>query len=162
MIISIDPGLTGAVAVFRNGELKEVFDIPITAKTNGKGKQVNASLLASMIAETCNLQMYKIEKAVIERVHAMPGQGVTSVFGFGRTLGVIEGILATFKISVEWTTPQKWKKQQGIIGKDKDAARTLVIEKYPNNVDLFKRKKDIGRADAVLIGLSYIELCEHS
>ncbi len=151
MIISIDPGLTGAVAVFHDC-LIDVIDMPVSAKTNGKGLQVNAALLSKEIRE-----LNFIDKAIIERVTAMPGQGVTSMFGFGRTLGVIEGVLAAHTIPVEWVTPQKWKKFHGLIKKDKDAARTLVIEKYPDKTDRFKRKKDIGRADAVLIGLSVIE-----
>ena len=149
MIISIDPGLTGAAAIFdSHNDLFDVFDMPISAKTSGKGNQINAVLLAKEIGD------YAIHGDIIERVGAMPGQGVTSMFGFGRTLGVIEGILAGRNIPVEWITPQKWKKQMGLIGKDKDAARTLVIEKYPSMADTFKRKKDIGRADAVLIGLA--------
>ena len=148
MIISIDPGLSGAVAVFHD-KLIHVFDMPISAKTNGKGNQVNTVLLVKELRG-----LGKIDRVIIERVHAMPGQGVTSVFSFGRSLGVIEGICASFDIPVEWITPQKWKKIHGIVGKDKDASRTLVIEKYPEYVDWFKRKKDIGRADAVLIGLT--------
>ena len=148
MIISIDPGLTGAYAFFFDRDLVNVFDMPISAKANGKGNQLNAVLLSQ------NLDEWAIDKAIVERVHAMPKQGVTSVFGFGRTLGVIEGILAARNIPIEWITPQKWKKIHGIIGKDKDAARTLVIEQYPNKADWFKRKKDVGRADAVLIGLA--------
>jgi crossover junction endodeoxyribonuclease RuvC len=152
MIISIDPGLTGAIAVFAQGKLNKVEDIPTSAKTHGKGNQINATLLAAMI-----YYWPRIDKAIIERVGPMPKQGVTGVFGFGRSLGVIEGILASRLIPVEWVTPQKWKKYHGLIGKDKDASRTLVIEKYPDYADQFSRKKDIGRADAVLIGLSQLQ-----
>ena len=150
MIISIDPGLSGAVAVFSlAGELNTVFDIPTSAKTSGKGNQINAVLLAESVQ-----QWARVTKAIVERVHAMPGQGVTSMFGFGRSMGVIEGVLAAQNIPIDWITPQKWKKIHGLIGKDKDASRTLVIEKYPEKYEWFKRKKDIGRADAVLIGLT--------
>jgi crossover junction endodeoxyribonuclease RuvC len=153
VIISIDPGLGGAIAVlFENGDIYAVHDMPISAKTNGKGNQVNAALLSEILGGYVDL----VDKVIIERVHAMPGQGVTSVFGFGRSLGVVEGVCAALGFSVEWITPQKWKKKFSLIGKDKDAARTFVIEKYPNELDLFKRKKDIGGADAVLIGSSVI------
>lgn len=152
MIIGIDPGLTGALALLDDdGAISDVIDMPISAKTNGKGNQVNASLLAQIMA---SLSRLPIDVVVIERVHAMPGQGVTSVFGFGRSLGVVEGVAASCSLPVKWVTPQKWKKQFGLIGKDKDASRTLVIEQHPYKADLFKRKKDIGRADAVLIGLA--------
>jgi len=150
VIISIDPGLTGAVGYYTNlGNLVRIDDMPISAKTSGKGNQLNASALADIIGQA--------DTAIIERVHAMPGQGVTSVFGFGRSLGVIEGVLAANHVAIEWVTPQAWKKHFGLIGKDKDAARTLVIEKFPQHSEIFKRKKDVGRADAVLIGLFYLE-----
>ncbi len=152
MIISIDPGISGAVAVFKlTGELKTVFDMPVVSKTSGKGNQISAKLLNDSISNHA-----WVTQAVIERVGAMPGQGVTSMFGFGRSLGVIEGICAGQTIPVEWVTPQAWKKHFGLIGKDKDAARTLVIEKFPQYSELFKRKKDVGRADAVLIGLFHL------
>lgn len=154
MIIGIDPGLTGAVSVINpSGGLVNIFDMPISAKTNGKGNQINAGELSDFIDSADNKYLSPITEAVIERVHAMPGQGVTSVFSFGRSLGVVEGILASKDIPIRWVTPQKWKKSFGLIGKDKDAARTLVIEKFPEKRELFKRKKDIGRADAVLIAL---------
>lgn len=157
MIIGIDPGLTGAISVFNvSGDLYAVFDMPISAKTRGKGNQVNAGALADLVKSIDNGYLKPVTKAVIERVGAMPGQGVNSMFGFGRSLGVIEGILAANDIPVEWMTPQKWKKAAGLIGKDKDAARTLVVEKYPEHRELFKRKKDIGRADAVLIAQAFI------
>lgn len=155
MILGIDPGLSGAIALLdEEGEIIEIYDMPISAKTSGKGNQVNAYLLAGYIG-IVNADYSLNISAVIERVHAMPKQGVTSSFGFGRTLGVIEGVLASLSIPIEWVTPQKWKKQNGLIGKDKDAARTLCIERYPKHLELFKRKKDCGRADAVLIGFSH-------
>ena len=132
-----------------------VFDMPVTEKLSGKGKEVNAYLLADFMAE---MKVRDSEAmAVVERVGAMPGQGTTSMFGFGRSLGVIEGVLAGLGISVAWVTPQKWKKKFGLIKKEKDAARGLVLGMYPERSDLFARKKDGGRADAVLIGLSGIE-----
>ena len=154
MIIGIDPGLTGALVLMNNnGDIYEIADMPISAKTNGKGQQVNAVQLCELLQQ---FSRYKIDAVVIERVHAMPGQGVTSVFGFGRSLGVVEGVAAACCFPVKWVTPQNWKKKFSLIGKDKDASRTLVIERYPSHSELFKRKKDIGRADAVLIGLSEV------
>ena len=154
MIIGVDPGLTGAFALLDDeGGIEEVIDMPITAKTSGKGNQLNAALAADIMVQ---LTCFPIDAVVIERVGPMPGQGVTSMFGFGRSLGVVEGVAASCNLPVKWVTPQKWKKHFGLIGKDKDASRTLVIERFPTDSDLFKRKKDIGRADAVLIGLSQI------
>lgn len=155
MIISIDPGLTGAAALLDNdGDLIEVFDMPVSAKTSGKGNQVNAVLLSDFFREKIVAYGSEAIEFVIERVGPMPGQGVTGMFGFGRSLGVIEGSIAAYSKPVTWVTPQKWKKRFSLVGKDKDASRTLVLEKFPNQSELFKRKKDAGRADAVLIGLS--------
>jgi len=81
----------------------------------------------------------------------MPGQGVSSVFSFGKSAGIIEGILAAEKIPMVLVTPQKWKKRAGIIGKEKDAARTLALQLYPQIASHLDRKKDVGRADALLI-----------
>jgi crossover junction endodeoxyribonuclease RuvC len=153
MIISIDPGVSGAIAVLRDdGDLIDVIDMPTSAKTRGKGNEVNAVLLGDYLRSVI-LNSGEIVRVAIEAVGAMPGQGVTSMFGFGRSLGVVEGVAAAFSLPVEYVTPQRWKKLHGLTGKDKDASRTLVLQKYPNHSDLFSRKKDNGRADAVLIGL---------
>ena len=87
----------------------------------------------------------------------MPGQGVTSMFNFGRSLGCIEGVISAYQINTQWVTPQAWKKHFGLLKKPKDAARTYVIDRFPTNLDLFKRKKDGGRADATLIALHGLE-----
>ena len=80
----------------------------------------------------------------------MPGQGVSSMFNFGMGYGAIQGVLAGLCVPLHLVTPQKWKKHQGLIGKDKDCARTLAQQLYPEAS--LARKKDIGRADAILIG----------
>ena len=154
MIIGIDPGQTGALAVLSGGGayLDLVFDMPVTTRLSGKGKEVNAYLLADFLLEMKQQGTEEL-KAVVERVHAMPGQGSTSMFNFGRSLGVIEGVLSGLNIPVQWVTPQAWKKKFGLIKKEKDAARALVLSMYPERSDLFSRKKDGGRADATLIGL---------
>ncbi len=159
MIIGIDPGLTGAIAVIDHGLIIEIHDMPVTAKNSGKGNQVNAGLLADLFEEIDGSYIdenYVVSSVVIERVGAMPGQGVSSMFSFGRSLGVVEGVIASKGWPVEWVTPQKWKKKFGLIGKDKDAARTLCIEQHPSDIGYFKRKKDIGRADALLIAKSIL------
>ena len=144
MILSIDPGQTGALVWM--GETIIIEDMPITERVSGKGKAVNPFLLNDLI------QTYPVEIAVLERVHAMTGQGVTSVFNFGEGYGVIQGVLAANNIRIEYVTPRVWKKHCGLIGKDKDAARTFAISHYPDCSDRLSRKKDIGRADALCIG----------
>jgi crossover junction endodeoxyribonuclease RuvC len=96
------------------------------------------------------IDMFKPEEAYIEKVFAMAGQGVTSVFSFGRSLGAIEGVIAARSIKTTLVTPQVWQKAMGVSG-GKDGARARAMEVFPWNVDLFKRVKDDGRADAALI-----------
>jgi len=142
MIIGIDPGNTGAIAFMTPaGHLVEVVDMPLMA--NGKKQQINGAQLKKII------DCYPVEAAVVEKVGAMPGQGVSSMFNFGMGFGVILGVLAGAGIPATMATPQAWKKAAGLIGKDKDMARTLAQQLYPEAQ--LGRKKDIGRADAILI-----------
>jgi len=153
MRLGIDPGLTGAIVLMAIDEIVKIWDMPVSAKTHGKGKQVNAFILNDIIQEAIDLSLAKDEKltATVEQVSAMPGQGVTSMFGFGRSFGVIEGVLAANNISTRLITPQRWKKQFNLTGKEKDASRTKAISLYPEVSHLLSRKKDNGRADAIFI-----------
>jgi crossover junction endodeoxyribonuclease RuvC len=147
-IIGIDPGLSGAVAVLTGTDSLSVFDMPtMTVERNGKAKrQVSASELAEIIYIMKNDDCH----VYCERVGAMAGQGVTSVFSFGRSFGMIEGILAAFKLPVTYVAPATWVKAVGR-GQGKDASRARAMEIFPNNQTDFKRVKDDGRADAALI-----------
>lgn len=147
MKISIDPGQTGAIAAMDNGMITALIDMPTMTRTHGKGQQVDPYALATALLEMGP----GITEAVMEQVGAMPGQGSTSMFNFGESVGVIKGVLGALQIPVRFVTPQKWKKAACLIGKDKDAARTLAIQLHPEVADLLTRKKDIGRADAVCI-----------
>lgn len=142
IVIGIDPGNTGAIAVLENDRFVDVFDMPLMA--NGKKQQVNAAALSKIFDDVPNHAV-----AVVERVSAMPGQGVSSMFNFGMGYGVIQGVLAAGGIPFTLVTPQVWKKRAGISGKDKGCARTLAQQLYP--FAPLSRKKDIGRADAILI-----------
>jgi len=145
--IGIDPGLSGAIAIISPESLK-IFDMPtMTLERNGKSKrQVSASELAEMLylysGRDCHVY--------VEKVSAMAGQGVTSVFSFGRSFGMIEGILAAFKMPVTFVPPATWVKAIGR-GQGKDASRARAMELFPSDQDQFKRVKDDGRADAALI-----------
>jgi crossover junction endodeoxyribonuclease RuvC len=88
--------------------------------------------------------------AFVEKVFAMAGQGVTSVFSFGRSLGVVEGVLTTMKIKTTLITPQTWQKRMAVTG-GKDGSRARAMELFPEQAQMFKRVKDDGRADAALI-----------
>jgi len=145
-IIGIDVGLNGAIAMMRGETLTGIVDMPTVSLTrNGKAKrQISIPELIAILDE------FKPEEAYCERVFAMSGQGVTSVFSFGRSLGAIEGVLAARLIKTTLVTPQTWQKAMGVTG-GKDGARARAMELFPHNVDYFRLKKHDGRADAALI-----------
>ena len=145
IFIGIDPGLNGAIAFFdlAKGHLS-VVDMPVVEVLRGgkKKREVSAQMLAQVIRlaeRPCT--------AVFERVNAMPGQGVTSVFSFGRSSGIVEGVLAALAIPTHIITPQVWQKATAVRG-GKDGARQRATELFPAYAGLFSRKKDDGRADA--------------
>lgn len=145
-IIGIDVGLNGAIAMMQGETLTGIFDMPcVTLDRNGKAKrQISIPELIQILDE------FKPDEAYIEKVFAMAGQGVTSVFSFGRSLGAIEGVIAARSIKATLITPQVWQKAMGVTG-GKDGARARAMELFPYNVDYFRLKKHDGRADAALI-----------
>jgi crossover junction endodeoxyribonuclease RuvC len=152
-IIGIDPGISGAIAIFKNGKLHDVFDMPTVEIASGK--TIKRHISAATLRNILELDMYQFSHVVIEKVGAMPGQGVTSMFNFGRSAGIIEGVVVGLKISHTYVTPQTWTKAVGRAA-GKDASRMRAMELFPAKADLFKRAKDDGRADAALIAYWYI------
>lgn len=145
-IIGIDPGLSGAIVLMRNGDPYEWLLMP-TMK-HGASNRVNGAAVRSALGSTTE---HISLLAVVEDVHAMPGQGVSSMYNFGHACGVVLGVLAAMEIPVKMVTPQLWKKRAGLIGKDKDAARTKAIQTWPGWVDLNTKAKGQAFADAALI-----------
>jgi len=150
--LGIDVGLNGAIALVVDGELVSVVDMPtVTLDRNGKAKrQVSVPELVQIVKD------FDPTEAYTERVFAMAGQGVTSVFSFGRSFGIIEGILAAYNIPATYVMPSVWTKGIGR-GLGKDASRARACELYPSHQKSFARVKDDGRADAVLIGAWYLK-----
>jgi crossover junction endodeoxyribonuclease RuvC len=155
IIFGIDPGLTGAIAVFMCGEFyskfEAVYDMPITPTGKGGSKvlnQVDAHALGQIIAKYTNNNIHVV--AYLERVHTMPLQGVASNGSLMHSLGVVEGALGMASIKTVMVTPQKWKKHWGLIGTAKSAAVDLAKKEFPESG--IKLKKHSGKADAVLIG----------
>jgi len=148
MIISVDPGKTGAIAALENGRITWVYDMPTMGRTHGKGQEIDPYELSSILL---NIKAGKDATVLIEQVGAMPGQGTTSMFHFGESVGVILGVCGALQLPVRRVRPQFWKKKAGLIGKDKDAARALAIQIHPEVSDMLTRKKDVGRAEAILI-----------
>lgn len=145
IIIGIDCGVTGAIAIL-DGQTAVVNDMPVA--TVGKTRKRSEV----MAGELCRiLDVYDAGDclAYIEEVSAMPGQGVSSMFGFGVSYGIVRGVLAGLYISTTLVSPQAWKRHHGLIGTDKDAARAVASRLFPGAS--LARKKDVGRADALLI-----------
>jgi len=150
-VIGIDPGISGAISVFGAVTLFDVIDMPTLEVDSGKTKKRHIS--AAGLRDI--LEGYPNHHVVIEKVGAMPGQGVTSMFNFGRSAGIIEGVVAALRMPHTYVTPATWTKAVGRAA-GKDASRMRAMELFPSKADLFKRAKDDGRADAALIAYWYI------
>ena len=153
IIIGIDPGISGAISIIENKKVLEVYDTPTMIDGKKNKRQINSAQVTNIIKETLNKGKKVV--VVVEHVNAMPGQGVTSMFNFGQSFGVIKGICAALNLPIYFVRPTKWKKHFNLIKTNKDASRTKVIEVYPGISDKLHRKKDSNRADAILIALYF-------
>tara|TARA_B100000686_G_scaffold165536_1_gene173169 strand:+ start:837 stop:1316 length:480 start_codon:yes stop_codon:yes gene_type:complete len=149
IIFGIDPGISGAISVLENKKIIEIFDMPTMIDGKKNKRQVNGAQLAHIIKE--KLDNEKEIAVVVEHVNAMPGQGVTSMFNFGQSFGVIKGVCSALSLPIYFVRPTKWKKHFNLIKTNKDASRTKVIEVYPEISSSLSRKKDANKADAILI-----------
>ena len=149
IIFGIDPGISGAISVLENKKVIEVFDMPTMIDGKKNKKQVNGAQVTNIIKE--RFDGHKEIVVVVEHVNAMPGQGVTSMFNFGQSFGVIKGICSALSLPLYFVRPTKWKKHFNLIKTNKDASRTRVIEVYPSISSKLSRKKDSNKADAILI-----------
>tara|TARA_B100001123_G_C15316610_1_gene1026330 strand:+ start:1065 stop:1559 length:495 start_codon:yes stop_codon:yes gene_type:complete len=151
LIIGIDPGIAGAICFFENGEIKDVIDMPVMAEGKKGKRQVNGRQVFNEISlRIKNYDLNNINVAV-EQVSAMPGQGVTSMFNFGQSFGIIKGICSAMQLPIFFIRPVKWKKHFDLINSQKDSSRTKVIEMYPLISSILSKKKDANKADAILI-----------
>ena len=153
IIIGIDPGISGAISVLEDKKILEVYDTPTMIDGKKNKKQINSAQVTNIIKERLNDNKEVI--VVVEQVNAMPGQGVTSMFNFGQSFGVIKGICAALSLPIYFVRPTKWKKHFNLIKTNKDASRTKVIEAHPELSSKLHRKKDSNRADAILIALYF-------
>jgi len=153
IIIGIDPGISGAISILENKKILEVYDTPTMIDGKKNKRQINSAQVTNIIKE--RLKDGKEVIVVVEHVNAMPGQGVTSMFNFGQSFGVIKGICAALGLPIYFVRPLKWKKHFNLIKTNKDASRTKVIEAYPEISSKLHRKKDSNRADAILIALYF-------
>jgi|TARA_Y100001949_G_scaffold78178_1_gene66166 crossover junction endodeoxyribonuclease RuvC len=160
IIIGIDPGVSGAICILTDGKITEIYEMPTMIDGKKNKKQVNGAEVTNIINK--ELVNEKDINVVIEHVSAMPGQGVTSMFNFGQSFGVLKGICAALKLPVHFIRPVKWKKHFNLINTEKDASRTKVIEVFPYISSKISKKKDANKADAILIARFFHETVGNS
>jgi crossover junction endodeoxyribonuclease RuvC len=170
MIVGIDPGVSGAIAWLEwyttatgspaeSLALEYLRDLPTMQRgKTGNKQQINGVELAALLRD-----LGPVEHAYLELVRALPPasraaggsggarMGTTSAFNFGHSFGKIEGVLEALAIPYTHVPPERWKKPAGLGGAEKDASRTRAIQLFPGHAELLKRKKDVGRAEAILI-----------
>ena len=151
LIIGIDPGISGSICFFQDGKIVDVVEMPTMTEGKKNKKQVNGSQIFNEISEKIKKLDKKEIKVVIEQVSAMPGQGVTSMFNFGQSFGILKGICSAMQLPMYFVKPVKWKKYFNLINSEKDASRTRAIEIFPYFSSQLSRKKDSNKADAILI-----------
>ncbi len=157
LVIGIDPGISGSICFFHDGEIIDVVEMPTMTEGKKNKKQVNGSQIYNEILERTKKLDKKDIKVVIEQVSAMPGQGVTSMFNFGQSYGILKGICSAMQLPMYFVRPAKWKKYFNLINSEKDASRTRAIEIFPYFSGQLSRKKDSNKADAILIASFYYE-----
>lgn len=149
IICGIDPGLTGAIAILHGTRLEHIADMPTCSAgiaSRPKSRQVDAYALAAIL----RIHSLDCDAVAVERVSARPGQGVSGVFSFGHSAGVVAGVCGALGLSVVYVAPQQWKRGFGLIGADKSASVAKAVDLF-RCPELLSRKKDHGRADAMLI-----------
>lgn len=149
-ILSIDPGLNNGIAVLDSERhLLLATEIPVIGE--GANRRLNMASFADILAQ------FQIDHAVIEDVSAMPKQGVSSMFRFGRAAGSVEGALAALKVPTTFVRPAIWKRDIGSKAKQAEDVRALAIQSWPDMAHRFSRKLDHNRAEAALIGLWFLQ-----
>ena len=156
-IIGIDPGITGAICFFEDRKIVDLIEMPNMAAGKKNKRQVNGAQVYNEIFERIKNYNKKDIKVVIEQVSAMPGQGVTSMFNFGQSFGVLKGVCSAMQLPMYFVRPAKWKKYFNLINSEKDASRTKVIQIFPYISAQLSRKKDANKADAILIASFFYE-----
>lgn len=156
MIIGVDPGLSGSLAVYDPDSMEiALINMPIIwieMKTKGKNgkfkrrRKVNYTVLANFFKAAA---LKGIDEVWIEKVGGMPRDGVVSAFSFGESVGAVKMATAMVRLPCYEVTPQAWKKNMGLIGKDKEASVKLASDLFGK--DLFPLVKDHNKADAALI-----------
>ena len=157
LVIGIDPGISGSICFFNEGKIVDVVEMPTMTEGKKNKKQVNGAQIFNEISVRIKELDKKDIKVIIEQVSAMPGQGVTSMFNFGQSFGILKGICSAMQLPMYFVRPAKWKKYFNLINSEKDASRTKAIEIFPYFSVHLSKKKDSNKADAILIASFYYE-----
>ena len=157
LIIGIDPGISGSICFLDNGKILDVIEMPIMTDGKKNKKQVNGSQVYNEVTKRIKQFEKNQIRVVIEHVSAMPGQGVTSMFNFGQSFGILKGICTAMQLPMYFVRPAKWKKYFNLLNSEKDASRTRAIEIFPYFSSQLSKKKDSNKADAILIASFYHE-----
>ena len=157
LIIGIDPGISGSICFFEDGKILEVIEMPVMTDGKKNKKQVNGAQIYNEFSKRINKKKDDEVRVVIEQVSAMPGQGVTSMFNFGQSFGILKGICSAMQLPMFFVRPAKWKKYFNLINSQKDASTTRAIEIFPYFSTQLSKKKDSNKADAILISSFYYE-----
>ena len=157
LIIGIDPGISGSICFFRDGKILDVIEMPIMNEGKKNKKQVNGAQIYNEFIKRIVGTPDNSTRVVIEHVTAMPGQGVTSMFNFGQSFGILKGICSAMRLPMFFVRPTKWKKYYNLINSEKDASRTRAIQIFPNYSSQLSKKRDSNKADAILIASFYYE-----
>jgi len=142
LIIGIDPGITGSICFFEDGKILDVVEMPTMTEGKKNKKQVNGSQIYNEIKKRIEKIDKKDIKVIIEQVSAMPGQGVTSMFNFGQSYGILKGMCSAMQLPMYFVRPAKWKKYFNLINSEKDASRTKAIEIFPYFSSNLAKKKN--------------------
>ena len=159
LTFGVDPGLSGAVATLLDGEPGPILDMPTFH--NGTANEVDASAVAQFVRDVRSQHPGAYISACVERVRAMPDRagghvrkmGAQSSFNFGDGFGQVKAAFRVLGIQPVFVEARSWKSTLGLVGFEKDVARELAIARFPSAAKDLKRKKDGGRADALLIAL---------
>jgi len=147
IVLGIDPGASGALAFFDpDSGLLDIIDTPVVEVMRGNKakREISPPMLAALIKARMP------DQVILERVGAMPGQGVSSMFQFGRGVGMVEGVIGCLALPITYVSPIVWQRAVGARG-GKGGARLRAAELFPAYAQMFARVKDDGRADAALI-----------
>ena len=163
LIIGIDPGISGSICFFEDGKILDVIDMPTMTEGKKNKRQVNGSQIYNEILKRIDkAEKKKNVRIVIEQVSAMPGQGVTSMFNFGQSFGILKGISSAMQLPMYFVRPAKWKKYFNLINSQKDASRTKAIQIFPYISSQLSKKKDSNKADAILLASFFFETYQYS